>query len=451
MPIIKLVMSDLHLADGQRVLDGFGEKQQAALQGLLRAASPGGPLGRAGDVELIINGDCFDFLAVEPYTLDGRITPATALEKLEKIIPAHRPFFEALRRFISLPGRHVTFITGNHDIELCFEQVQTRIRAAILGEASGQQERVRFCATRFYRPLPDVYIEHGNHFDFWNYASGVWDEQEHPLEAITLPVGTQYIQRAAHSISVRYSYLDHFDPSVDSVRQIALLCLLDPEIIIETVQRTMRLLSYPREALADLAPGEEGIPATLFEKAMIDFAAFHQDMLAHTPGWNAVESILQAHSSDTYDAQADAIKEFFMLRDALSLPPVEAVKAILAATAYPMEESVARGMQQVLYADPMLRYAIAGHTHMLRRDALNGGSQVYLNTATWTARYALPKADEITPELVEWLRKPDANALPLRDVTQLVFAYIHAEEDGPGKASLCAWAGGEKGHYQVLV
>ena len=43
MSTIKLISSDLHVADGRPVLDGFGDWQQSALAGLLNAASPGGP------------------------------------------------------------------------------------------------------------------------------------------------------------------------------------------------------------------------------------------------------------------------------------------------------------------------------------------------------------------------------------------------------------------------
>ena len=68
MSSIKLILNDLHLADGHAILDSFGEVQQAAFEGLMAAASPAGPLGRADEVELIINGDCFDFLATRPMT-----------------------------------------------------------------------------------------------------------------------------------------------------------------------------------------------------------------------------------------------------------------------------------------------------------------------------------------------------------------------------------------------
>ncbi len=420
-----LVISDLHLADGHPILDGFGQQQQAALEGLLLATEPGGslaPLETAGDdgiqgeVELVINGDCFDLLAIPPYLADGISSPAIACEKLAAIVPVHRAFFAALQRFLRIPGRSVTFIPGNHDIELVFAAAQEFVRRAI--DEGEQAANISFCQARYYRPLTDTYIEHGHHYDFWNHARDAWDEEGQALSPqpgrLTLPVGTQYFQRASQPISMRYPCFDYFDPSIDSMRQIALLCLLDPGIVIETAQRAMQMLSYPRAALAGLAPGDELQPAAFFEKAMTDFAAFQQDMIAQDSAWQAIEAGLSAYTTEQSDLQAGVIREFFALREMLSLPPLEAVRAILTPVVYAMGESVAAGMHAVLASDPALRYAIAGHTHMLRRDILDGSgsAQIYLNTASWTKREALPSAGEITSETLAWLRDPEQQDQP---------------------------------------
>ncbi len=460
MSTIKLVVSDLHLADGNAILDGFGDYQQAALEGLLRAASPTGPLGQANDVELIINGDCFDFLVTPPYDLHGITDIPTASGKLKKIIAAHAPFFEALRRFLAEPGRHITIITGNHDVELRFEPVRIHILDALGGKEAAKV--VTFCPTRFYRPLPDVYIEHGNHYDFWNHVrDGVWDEQGQSLtdapETITMPVGSHYYQQAAYPMSVHYPYFDHFEPTMNMVRQIALLCLLNPQIVIETAQRVSAMMSQPHTPLAQLAPGEERIPAKLFEAAMVDFAAFQQDMRERKTDWTPPIGL------DTSQAQANAMMEFSMLRETLAQSGnqgssiTETVTAICTAATYQMGEEVAAGMHNVLKNDQSLRYAIAGHTHMARIDPLNNGIQTYLNTASWTPRLALPAPGEITPGLIEWLRQPDWNTIPLRDVTQLTFAMITVNSDGEdsetpaSSASLCVWEGGVQGRYRVLA
>jgi hypothetical protein len=319
-----------------------------------------------------------------------------------------------------------------------------------MGTAS--DSRVRFCETRFYRPLPDVYIEHGNYYDFWNHAiKGLWDEAGQPLNlertTITLPVGSWYFQHAANLISIQYAYFDHLEPSMNTMRQIALLCLLNPRLILETASLTMEMLSYARKALANLQPGEEHNPVRMFEETMMDFVAFQEDMVAHKSDW--------APRTEDLQISPEVLQEFVMLRDALALPLQEAVSTICTPITYQMGESVALGIQSVLKADPRLRYAIAGHTHMERIDPVSEGTQVYLNTASWTVRLSPPAPGQITgtdgPVLMNWLHHPDWNNIPLRDVTQLTFALVTATNSGPASASLCVWEGGLYGNYRVLA
>ena len=460
MSTVKLILSDLHLADGHTILDCFGDTQQSAFEGLLSAACSNGPLGNAKEVELIINGDCFDFLVTLPYDTQGATNSAIATSKLERIITAHLPFFATLRRFVATEGRYVTFIIGNHDIELAFSEVRQRITQEIAGVA--EHPGVRFCLSRSYRPLPDVYIEHGNHYDFWNHSiEGLWDTEGQLLttqpDTISLSVGSRYFQHATHPVSIAYPYFDHFEPSMNSTHQIALLCLLNPDVIIESARSTMEMLSEPHPALANLAPSEERVPAKLFEYAMIDFAAYQQDMATHKVDWTAPEG----HENE--QAIANAMVEFSMLHEALSLPLIEAVAAICTPAIYQMGESVAAGMHDVLKNELSLRYAIAGHTHMVRIDPVSNGTQSYLNTASWATRIALPAPGEVTPELVEWLRKPDWQHIPLRDVTQLIFGMVNTPQGGASgapsapsasdasSASLCVWEGGSQGSYRVLA
>ncbi len=212
----------------------------------------------------------------------------------------------------------------------------------------------------------------------------------------------------------------------------------------------MTMLSYPRTPLEGLKPGEEHIPTRLFETAMLDLAAFQQDMIARKPEWQAVEAWMRVHSAEQQDPQAGAITEFYELRNALSLPLIEAVKALLQPRPYAMGESVALGMRSILRADSTLRYAIAGHTHMVRHDTLNEGAQTYLNTGTWTTRESTPAPDDVTPELARWLREPWRAASPLQDITQMVFVVARGEDGQPSTASLCVWEGGEQGHYRVV-
>ncbi len=463
MSTIKLIVSDLHLGDGTSILDCFGERQQTAFTGLLAATSmtshsSNSPFSDAEEVELIINGDCFDFLVTTPYNSNKTTDVVTSVQKIDKILAAHRDFIATLHDFIAIAGRRVTFITGNHDLELCFAEVRTRICAAITGDGTLEDERVHFCPTRFYRPLPDVYIEHGNNYDFWNHAiQGLWDVQGQPLDrspqTLALSAGSRYFQRAAHPITLRHAYFDHFDPPMNTTRQIALLCLLDPELLIKVAQDTMSLLSYPRQPLKNLSIEDRRNPIRLFEEAIQDFAVFQEDMVAQKHDWTPVVSAETLPSDSTQHSQA-VMMEFVTVRTALALPPVEAVATLCTPTPYQMGEGVALGMHTVLKNDPTLRYAIAGHTHEVRSEAAPSGeanSQVYLNTGSWTTHLALPLPQAITAATVDWFRAPDWHDVPLHDITQFVFVLVLSSQDKASHVSLCAWDGGMHGSYRILA
>ena len=126
-----------------------------------------------------------------------------------------------------------------------------------------------------------------------------------------------------------------------------------------------------------------------------------------------------------------------------------------------MGEDVATGMHAVLANEPTLHYAIAGHTHEKRFDIVSKETtttavtavqqQVYFNTGSWTTHLALPTSEEVTPELVAWLRKPDWKGVPLRDITQFLFVLVTSSDDEPATAQLCVWEGGTNGSYRVLT
>ncbi len=465
MRTIKLIVSDLHVASGDTLLDGFGQRQQAALEGLLAAASGSGgsPLGEGDEVEVILNGDCLDFLIVEPHDTGGVMHAGLAVEKLRRMIAAHGPFFETLHRFLRQPGRRMTIMTGNHDMELCFAEVRVGIV-----EAMGMQPddgQVSFCSAPSYRPLPDVYLEHGHAYHFWCCdRSGFWDASGHvgtaTPQVMRLPLEAQYMQHVGYPILARYPYLTGFEPSLSITRQTALLCLLNPAVMVEAVQHVLELVDtgapgQPRKGLLPLARGEECSPVALFEQAMMALLAFQQEVVVRSPGWKeplGEEAALQA--------QAQAMMELALLRETLSRVGkdegvTEAVATVCTPAASAMGDSVAAGMQTVLHSDPSLRYALAGHTHTVRIDRIEGGTaeqQVYLNTGSWLSRLALPTPGEVTPELVAWLREPDRGHIPLREMPpQYVFALVNATTGEPARASLCLWEGGSNGQYRVLA
>ncbi len=132
-----------------------------------------------GPVELVLNGDIFDFDNVTQLPDDERaqemggrvdwLARARGLGseewmsvfKMECIIADHPVWFAALRGFIR-KGHRAVFVIGNHDLELGWPSVKKLVRAAL--EVEPTDERVTFCAW-FYLAEGDTYITHGHLYD----------------------------------------------------------------------------------------------------------------------------------------------------------------------------------------------------------------------------------------------------------------------------------------------
>lgn len=148
-----LVLSDLEMAAGgplddlpstalvESILDGYDDLDDLP-------------------VDLVLNGDIFDFLktsveGVYPH----HITQDIALQKLDRIVTAHGSFFDTLREFIDVSPtrRRIVFLVGNHDQEMCFPEVQEGIRKAV--------GRKQLLFPGFSWKMGRVWIEHGQQKD----------------------------------------------------------------------------------------------------------------------------------------------------------------------------------------------------------------------------------------------------------------------------------------------
>jgi len=173
------------------------------------------------EVELILNGDIFDFDAImrlphePPYQIhwiekkSGLLPrPERSRFKMQVLIEEHRIFFQALRDFI-LRGNRVILIIGNHDIELHFSEVQEELHQA-LDLPPEDADRFRI-SPWFYISHQDTLVEHGNQYD--PYC--VFDQPLNPFvygrnfQTLWLPFG---------DMTCRYMLngMGYFNPHVDS-------------------------------------------------------------------------------------------------------------------------------------------------------------------------------------------------------------------------------------------
>jgi len=134
-----------------------------------------------GPIELVLNGDIFDFDSVTAVPGEDRrvnwLEHARGLGseewqsefKMKIIIEDHPRWFAALGEFVA-NGHRVVFVVGNHDVELYWPSVQRMICEALgaptpanIGEEN-EDEPVVFC-NWFYLSGGDTYISHGHQYD----------------------------------------------------------------------------------------------------------------------------------------------------------------------------------------------------------------------------------------------------------------------------------------------
>ena len=180
------VVSDMHLSEAQepdprrplwmayKRREFFIDEEFAAfLEHIAKKAT--------GPVELLLNGDIFDFDNIVTMPSQDRqiewLERARGLGseewksqfKMSRIIEDHPGWFEALGQFVA-KGHRAIFVVGNHDVELYWPSVQRMICEALdtpVPSSIGDEdtdESVVFC-NWFYLSGGDTYVSHGHQYD----------------------------------------------------------------------------------------------------------------------------------------------------------------------------------------------------------------------------------------------------------------------------------------------
>ncbi len=127
--------------------------------------------------ELVLLGDIFDLLQVEPVEAQFR-KPS----RLKRILDAHNPFFDSLNRF-SERGGILSYVVGNHDHELVDKKLFKTLRKRVptLNRTHGGKP-----LTAYIEPKWGIYGEHGNQFDPTNRFEDFMNPDEIPLGSIVV-------------------------------------------------------------------------------------------------------------------------------------------------------------------------------------------------------------------------------------------------------------------------
>jgi len=212
--IKKIVISDLHLSDGQREgelnpWENFYHDDKLAE--FLRYYST--DYYEDEEVELIINGDFFDLLQVR---YDGgfptEVTERIAVAKLKACLDGHPIVVAAMRQFVDTPHKRIVVLPGNHDMELCFAGCQRLLTERVCGDPN--DPRVFFVTDRSFYEFDGVQVHHGMQFEAMNRIP--WDRifvhrgLEEPI--LYQPFGSLFLLRVLNVLKGERPYIDRVQP-----------------------------------------------------------------------------------------------------------------------------------------------------------------------------------------------------------------------------------------------
>ena len=188
-----VVVSDFHLSDAEPVHEKnplwkrFKRKEHFIDDSFHTFISDILKETQGEKVELILNGDIFDFDSVTriPNHPDFSVSFFEKLRglwseerksrfKIREILRDHSGFVESLKDFLAKDHR-IVFVVGNHDVELHWPGVQEEILNSV-SPLSSLRGNIRFCEW-FYVSGGDTLVEHGNQYDAYCVVSN----PVHPL------------------------------------------------------------------------------------------------------------------------------------------------------------------------------------------------------------------------------------------------------------------------------
>lgn len=212
-----LVISDLHLSAGASVgkrknfLEDFHYDKE-----LIEFIEYYGSMHyQDRSVELIINGDFVDLLAVPfvKYFDDEFWSEEAALCKLKMIVDAHGEVFASLKNFLTFPNNRLVYIIGNHDSELILPALKEYLIDLFPKEDQYKFQILDNFETT-YIPEPGIVIKHGHEYELAHHF--------HPEKSISIdssgrkyfipPWGSYYVIRVVNKFKEERDYINAVRP-----------------------------------------------------------------------------------------------------------------------------------------------------------------------------------------------------------------------------------------------
>jgi len=397
-----------------------------------------------GQVALVLNGDVFDTLAED---LPGYIAIDDAAQAVSRIMEdaAFATIWQAMAAFVKLPGRHLVFVIGNHDIEIALPPVQRLLLAALAGNDLAARARTVFstagagfaCMVGRSR----IFCIHGNEVDGWNFnryedlarasrrlnagttlAASEWQPN----------AGTRMVKDVMNSVKHRYAWIDLLKPETSAA--VGALLVLDPSQVAKInallgvvgtrvggdAQANARLSVEPAK------PGEVGAqPAPTLEQVLgpnlrqgasqsaDDMLAAAEANFGKAPGTGAPGDGTLGIGGLVWDKLTGWLR---------GVSEAEALRRALADwlakdKTFEVDERDDTFKQVTAAVGSGIDFIVTGHTHLARAIEMGQG-RYYFNCGTWI------RLMRLTPAML----KDEASFKPVYDV--LKDGRMQAIDDG---------------------
>jgi len=448
-----IVISDLHIGGEFHPILGHPDLLTDFLKQLAEYQPPAGET-----IELVINGDFVDFLAIGPFSA---WTPdeSQCIDKLRQAFDQFKTVFDALERCVSKAGRF-TLLLGNHDIESALP----RVRGELLARLGTNPHRCLFITDNQAYRFGDLLVEHGNRYDPWNAIDyqglrNVLSQTSRlePLWEMHVCPGSKMVEALVNPLKEDYVFIDLLKPETRILP--LLLTALEPSLKrdVKRLYRAVNLWSDQWARTQDWLPriasrGEEliaapspaaGLPADVQSDFVEELSPEGEEELVSAGDiWKAVLNKIRPEGIAA------------LVKNKQTIPPrqLERLQSSLAAALQgdrtfendgddgPYLGAARRLCGQSAGGAPRPRIVAMGHTHLMRDISLGDGCR-YLNTGTWVDLIKVPaeclvKTEEGRTHLDQWLRILMLDPGSLR-TAEPAYADISLTDDG----SLCQPAG----------
>jgi UDP-2,3-diacylglucosamine pyrophosphatase LpxH len=204
----KIVISDLHIGRGRVLSDGslnvledfIADRQLAEF---LNHYSSGNFYD--AEVELVLLGDILNSIQVDYRGYFSPIlTESISVEKVKSILKGHPTVVAALRAFAETPGHTVSYIVGNHDVDLIWDSAKRAFCEAV---------GIHIVFKNFSYQVDGIHFEHGQQYEVVNRLNPkrIFITQGLKEPIVNLPWGSHFLINFVIPMK-------HERPAIDKVR-----------------------------------------------------------------------------------------------------------------------------------------------------------------------------------------------------------------------------------------